>query len=334
MRVTQKDIARKLGLSASLVSRALSGTADRIGADPDTVRAIQEQAQAMGYVPNAAARQLRGTGQPVLGLVAADLEDPFFGPAVAEVIRQCHRTGFALSLAGFDHRTPSAADTHLLLQHDLKALVVVGGGALDWVAPFVERHVRVIRIGSGPAHPAVHEIAIDERAGFTLLVRHLLELGHRDLAFIGVRQAVHERRLGLVRDLLQGHRLKLPPHRSILAGEDVLAAGLEGVERLARQADGRWPTAVIASSDAVALGVLRGAASHGLRVPEHLSVTGFDDLALARLATPPLTSVHQPLAAMVKEALRVAALDGPPAPAAPHPVRLVVRGSTTAAWHG
>lgn len=334
MRVTQKDIARRLGLSPSLVSRALSGTADRIGADPDTVRGIRQEANALGYVPNAAARQLRGTGQPVIGVVAADLEDPFFGPAVAEVIRQSHHAGFALTITGFDHRTPSPTDAALLLQHDLKALILLGSGSVDWIQPFIDRHVRVIRIGAGPGHPALCEIAIDEREGIDLLVRHLIELGHREIAFIGARQPAHARRLDLVREVLRRYRLKLPPAHAVVAAEDVLEAGLSGIEHLARSCGGNWPTAVVASSDAVAMGVLRGAAMHGLRVPDHLSVTGFDDLALARLTTPPLTSVRQPIPDMVKEALRRAVKARPGSPPPPHHVRLVVRGSTTAAWSG
>jgi LacI family transcriptional regulator len=329
MRVTQKEIARQLGLSSSLVSRALSGTAGHIGARPDTVQRIRRKARALGYVPSAAARQLRGGGPPVIGLVAADLQDPFFGPAVAEVIRQSHRAGYALSLAGFEQRTPSRADTELLLQHELDALLVLGGGALEWIEPFRARGIPVVRIGSGPRLPGVADVRVDEARGLELVVQHLLELGHRDFAFIGASLVVHGQRLQLVREALRRHRIKLPPHRAVLAGPDVLEAGLLGAEQLA---GGDWPTAIVCSSDAVALGVLRGAARHGLRVPEHLSVTGFDDLALARLATPPLTSVRQPLDAMVADALRLAREGAGAVPAPPHEPHLIVRSSTTSAW--
>lgn len=331
MRVTQKEIARQLGLSSSLVSRALSGTAGHIGARPDTVQRIRRKASALGYVPSAAARQLRGGGPPVIGLVAADLQDPFFGPAVAEVIRQSHRAGYALSLAGFEQRTPSRADTELLLQHELAALLVLGGGALEWIEPFRARGIAVVRIGSGPRLPGVADVRVDEAKGLELVVRHLLELGHRDIAFIGARLAVHEQRLQLLREALRRRHLKLPPRRAVLAGPDVLEAGLQGVEQLAGTG-GDWPTAIVCSSDAVALGVLRGAARHGLRVPEHVSVTGFDDLALAHLATPPLTSVRQPLDAMVADALRLVREGTRAAPAPPHEPHLVVRSSTTSAW--
>ena len=332
-RITQKDIARELGVSSSLVSRSLAGTAPAIGANPGTVRRIQEQARRVGYIPNAAARQLRGHGQPVVGLVAADLEDPYFGPAVAEVIRQSHRAGFALTLAGFERRQPGLSDVDLLLQHDLKALLILGGGPLDWVKPFVERGVAVIRIGRGLACPGVAEVTLDELTGMGLVVRHLTDLGHRKLAFIGAKLEVHEYRLSLVRQLLRRRGLSLMRGCAILSDPDVNEAGVRGVNLLAAARGEDWPTAIICSSDAVALGVLRGLANHGLRVPEHVSVTGFDDLALARLATPPLTSVRQPMAEMVGEALRMVRAGRDAKPSAPHVPSLMVRASTTSAWN-
>ncbi len=331
MRVTQKQMAQKLGLSPSLVSRALAGTAHRIGADPDTVQRIQAMALELGYVPNAAARQLRGAGQPVLGLVVMDLEDPFFGPAVAEVIRQSHQAGYALSLAGFERRKAEAGDIQLLLQQDLTALLVLGSGPLDWVKPFLARRVRVLRIGSGHAPPDVLQVTQDEAWGLKLVVDHLVELGHRDIAFIGVSLPAHEHRLELVRQQLKRHHLKLRPAQGVLAGTDVLEAGARGVAQLAAREP--WPSAIICSSDAVALGVLRAVARHGLRVPNHVSVTGYDDLALAALVTPPLTSVRQPLSDMVQQALALAAPSRSPASPPPHRPRLVVRESTAAAWN-
>lgn len=333
-RVTQKAIARRLGVSPSLVSRALGGTARDIGADPRTVRRIQEEAAALGYVPSAAARQLRGVGRPVLGLVAADLEDPFFGPAVAEVVRQSHRAGYALALASFEHRQPALSDVEVLLQQHLRALLVLGGGPLDWAKPCVARGLHVVRIGSGarPAGPGITEIRVDEAQGFDLVVRHLAERGHREFAFVGARQTIHERRAVLVRQALRRRRLALPDELAIVAGRDVLEAGLLGVERLERACGGRWPTALVCSSDAVALGVLRGVARAGLRVPDHVSVTGFDDLALARLSTPPLTSVRQPLADLVADALRAVAAGAPAKAPPPRPLHLMVRGSSGPAW--
>ena len=332
-RATQKDIARELGISPSLVSRALGGTAEDIGADPATVRRIQERASSLGYVPSATARQLRGLGQPIIGLTVADLQDPFFGPAVAEIIAQSHRAGFALTLAGFEHRQPRLEDVQLLLQHDLKALLVLGSGPMDWVEPFFIRGVRIICIGGGPARRGVIRVAVDEAWGIRLVAEHLVNLGHRNVAFIGARVDAHEQRLLHLREHLRGRQLKLDPKRALLASPDVLEAGERGADQLIEKGGSDFPSAIVCSSDAVALGVLRALARHGYRVPEHVSVTGYDDLTLARLSTPPLTSVRQPLPEMVEAALRLVEATTLPRQVPLFRPTLMVRGSTTAAWN-
>ncbi|MCS6772295.1 MAG: LacI family transcriptional regulator [Kiritimatiellae bacterium] len=328
MRVTQKDIARRLGVSTSLVSRVLSGTAESIGANPGTIARIRKEAEALGYAPSAAARQLRGRGPGLIGVVAADLEDPFFGPLAAEVARQAHAAGFALTLVGVDRRVPDPSDIHALLQYHLEGLLILGGGPNAWVAPFLERRIRVVRIGVGEGAPHIAQVAVDEIAGFAALIDHLIDKGHRDFAFVGADVPSHRRRRNLVRALLRKRRLALPASRAVLPDSDVLEAGARGGEKLVRANSDQWPTAIICSSDAVALGVLRSVASVGWRVPDHVSVTGFDDLALARLSNPPLTSARQPIDNMVADALRMVREGAPTGVSRLHAPILVVRGST------
>jgi LacI family transcriptional regulator len=264
----------------------------------------------------------------VIGLVALDLEDPFFSHAAAEAVRQLHDAGYAITIAAFTRRTPSTADVRALLEQDLRALVVLGGGSLDWVAPFHKHRVPIVRIGAGRADPRIAEIRVDEERGFGLVVEHLLQLGHRTFAFVGAAQDVHARRRDLVKKLLARHGLKLHPSRAMLPDPDVYEAGLQGGEMLARGNSAESLTAIICSSDAVAFGVLRGLAASGWRAPERVSVTGFDDLPIARLAHPPLTTVRQPLPAMVADALRAVREGAPRDRVSPHAPRLIVRAST------
>lgn len=328
-RVTQKTIAQRLGLSPSLVSRALSGTADAIGADPQTVRAIQEKARELGYVPSAAARQLRGAGQPVIGLAVADLRDPFFGPAVAEIIAQCHRAGYALALTGFEQRQANPADVELLLQHDLSALFVLGSGSLEWTYRFKTRNIPMIRIGQGPRTSGVIDICHDENHGMKLIVDHLIQLRHRRFALVGARLAVHENRLHIARDLL--NKCKVHNVGLFIAPGDgnVIQAGIEATDLLIAKYGRRWPTALICSSDAIAMGVIRGADRQGIKAPLHISVTGYDDIALAELATPPLTSVRQPLPDMVAAAIKFVQSGNTTKPPSSFQPILVVRDSTS-----
>lgn len=325
MRVRQKDIARRLGLSTSLVSRALAGKAASIGVRPETVLQIEQTARALGYVPSAAARQLRGASGGIVGVVAADLQDPFFGPAVAEIIRQSHQAGYALSLVGFDQRGAESPDLGLMLQQDLSGLVVVGGGPLPWIQPFLSRGLAVARIGSGRAPERVCNVAIDEAQAAAALAEHVASLGHQRVALVGANLAVHRERCRLLARALRLEGLAVIGQA--FGSAAVLEAGVEGGRHLLDDAGARPPTAILCSSDAVALGVLRELADRGLRVPKDVSVTGFDDLALARLVNPPLTTIRQPLPDLVRAALQHIAH---PHPRAPAPLRghLIPRAST------
>ncbi|HMP74426.1 MAG TPA: LacI family DNA-binding transcriptional regulator [Kiritimatiellia bacterium] len=325
MAVTQKKIAEALGLSASLVSRALGGKADAIGARPETIARIREMAESMGYVPSGVARRLRGKGKPVIGVMVADIGDPFFSEAASEVIRQGHERGFALAVAGFDHRVIDKDDIWILLEQDLNGLLILGGGEIPWRV----RDLAVARIGSGGSTEGMFGVGVDEAKGFEQLFGHLRELGHRQVGWVGANQPVHRIRLAGAKRIAREAGMVWRRTDEALGSADVLKAGLEGGEMLvAGWARRGLPTALICSSDAVALGVIRVLVGQGLRVPEDVSVTGFDDVLLARLASPPLTTLGQPVREMARLAFdhlscgRVTTDQRNLAP------KLVVRGST------
>lgn len=331
-RITQKTIAEKMGISTSLVSRALSGTAGDIGILPETVQTIQNTARELGYIPNAAARQLRGSGGPVVGVIATDLEDPFFGPVLAEITRRSHGAGYALALAGFDHRVVEPRELNLLLEQYLDGLLVVGGGPIPWVQPFVTRGMPIVRIGSGQAEAGVHQVAPDERQGFDLLIRHLTKEGHRNLGFLGAEVASHLTRLTIFRTALKAAGLHLAHPHALSFGLDVMTTGLQGGERLLAQCGDKPPSAIVCSSDTVAFGLLRVLAMSGMRVPDHISVTGFDDLVMSQLTTPPLTTLRQPIPEMIALALKLIGEGKPGTSSALLPMTLTQRASVTAAW--
>lgn len=301
-RVTQKMIAEQLGLSPSLVSRALNGRAADIGILPTTVAKIEATAARLGYVPSAAARQLKGTGMKVLGVLAADMEDPFFGTVLAEVIRISHARSYALALSGFDRREPETRDLTLLLEQNLAGLVVAGSGPAPWMDPFHARGIPVARIGTGPGEAGLHQVGPDSEGGFADLLEHLAAVGRSRPAFIGADIPVHRERLDEFRAQAGVRGWTLPDNRVRFASREVMLAGAAGAEALLEEGGDR-PDVIVCSSDAVAFGVLRVLADRGIAVPDEMAVTGFDDLPLARLTSPPLTTLRQPIAEMVATAL-------------------------------
>lgn len=325
-RITQQDLARRLGLSRSLVSRALSGTAEAIGIRPDTVARVRREAERHGYWPNSSARRLRGADPATLALVISDLEDPFFGPVVAEFLRQSHRAGYAATLVGLENRVVEPRDLAVLLGHDLSGVVVIGSGEHSWTAEFRRRKLPMVCIGHAPPRSGLTCVSVDEQNGMTQIARHLAALGHRQIGFIGADVPIHRKRFERVSRELRNRRCPAPA--AGFGTGSVLDAGESAVAQLMENLKGRVPTAIVASSDAVAMGALRELDRRGLRVPQDVSLTGFDDLALARLSVPPLTSVRQPVPLLVGEALRIVIHGGPGVELEPE---LVVRASTAEA---
>ena len=327
-RVTQKTVAKKLGLSPSVVSRALSGKAEAIGCTEETVARIIQTAHAMGYIPSAAARQLRGDGGLVIGVVIADVGDPFFSQVMTEVIRQSHARGCALAVAGFDRRIIDQRDLSVLLEQDLAGLLMIGSAPLDWMEPLTRRGHTLMRIGPIHNSAPVHQIGPDEANGFGKLIRHVKALGHRRIGFVGADLDVHRDRLSTARSIAVRAGLSCPDRHIALGSGLVLQAGLEGGQQLIEQAGNRFPSAIICSSDTVAMGVLSALAADGRRVPDEVSVTGFDDLLLSRLTTPPLTTLHQPVEEMTRRALDVIIAGKSKPTALRMPLELIQRGST------
>lgn len=327
-RVTQKTIADKLGLSTSLVSRALSGKAGDIGCSPETASRIVETARRLGYVPSAAARQLRGGGGPVIGVVATDISDPFFSQVMTEVIRQAHDRGCALAVAGFERRQIHQRDLALLLQQDLSGLLLIGGGTDEGFDQLRERRIPVVRIGALTGKASFCQVGPDEKDGFRKLLHHLASLGHRRLGMIGADQPVHRARLAGARRLARARGMSVEPRHVVFGSPEVLKAGIEGGRRLIGQFGSPLPSALVCSSDAVAMGVVAALAEFGFRVPTDFSVTGFDDLMLSQVVAPPLTTLHQPVTEMINWALDALFGERPAKRPRPFPLGLKVRGST------
>jgi len=327
-RVTQKTIAAKLGLSPSLVSRALSGKAGSIGSSAETTERIIQTAHDLGYVPSAAARQLRGEGGPVIGVVVADIGDPFFAQAMSEVVRQTHQRGYALAVAGFDRRIIDRRDVSVLLEQNLAGLLIIGGGPVGWMESIAGRNVTTVRIGSIQPSATFHQIGPDETDGYQKLIRHLGSFGHRHLGFAGADHIVHRERLKLARVIARREGMTCPVRHLAIGSDHVLKAGLEGGLKLIEQSKSKLPTAIICSSDTVAMGVMSVLSERGIRVPDQVSVTGFDDVMLSQLTAPPLTTLHQPVADMIRLALDMIIAGKREAKIVRLPLKLILRAST------
>ncbi len=301
--ITQKDIARALGVSVSLVSRALGGKAKAIGARDGTIARIRRMASSLHYVPNAAARSLRGAAANTLGVVVFDFDDPFFNAVITAIQHRAHASGYSLVLVGFERRRVEPADLDPLLKHRPDGLIIAGSGPVGpWLRPFLRPGRPVVRIGTGKGMPGMRAVSTDHAAGVRAVVAHLTGLGHRRIAFLGTTSALPRQRYRIMAGELRRRALECRREWAVFSDACAAEAGY-GVcrEWVEKRRDG-GVTALVASSDVVAMSALRALHEAGVRVPAEVSLTGFDDIPAARMAIPALTTVRQPVEAMVEAA--------------------------------
>lgn len=322
---TQKDIARELGVSVSLVSRALSGKARAIGVPAETVARIRKTAGQLGYIPDATAQALQGARAMIIGGVIFDFEDPFVGPVVGELQRLAQASGYAMMLTGPEVET--------LVRYRLDGVVVVGSGEPgSWLDLLARRKVPMVRIGSGDVPDACGRVQVDHQAGVRALLGHLVDRGCRRIGFIGGHAAAHRERFQIFREQCAAHGVETRPDWWGISERPVSQAGQDAALRLLDQTGDQLPEAVMASSDAVAVGAYPVFAEAGIGLGSSLSLTGYDGLPLGELVTPSLTTVRQPVHDMVAAGfgwLRQA-MESPPAPeqTVVLPPELIIRRST------
>jgi DNA-binding LacI/PurR family transcriptional regulator len=324
---TMKDIARDAQVSQSTVSRILSGAPPAVPISPATRERVLATAERLRYRPNPLARGLKGAPTMLIGAIVRDVTDPFFATAIDALSSQAREHGYSVVLG----HARGSADEALALAAVLEArqcdAIVLLGDISDeahLLADLATAGVPVIELWRGSGGGGYPVIGVDNAGGMTAALRHLEELGHSRVAFIGdpAKADVAQRRdayLGWAGD-----------HADVVEAANTPGEGARALDRLLKR--DTPPTAVAAATDVLAFGVLHRAAARGLRVPDDLSVTGFDDIPLAACAVPGLTTVRMPVAEMAAEAVRRAVTrpaQSPQPGAQTFPVQLVVRHSTS-----
>ena len=329
--VTMNDIAREAGVSQSTVSRVLNATSSSIPISDETRERVLEAAHRTGYRPNPLARGLRGSRTMLLGVIVREITDPFFAGAIEAVSIEAASRGYNVVLGHAHARADEAIVLRSVLETRHVDAILLLGDMSDQprlIEDLQGSHVPVVALWQGALH-GVPAVSVDNRHGIESALDHLYSLGHRRIAFISGRPLGDiEERQAAYDDWARRFGLRLPRgYLQRVANEP--AAGERALITLLGLSDP--PTAIVCSTDQLAIGVLHGAASAGLRVPDDLSVTGFDDLPLSVFAVPSLTTVRMPVREMAARAVEMA-IDPPRSPTEPVveilPPELVVREST------
>ncbi|MER5983968.1 LacI family DNA-binding transcriptional regulator [Streptomyces sp. NPDC001787] len=326
-RPTSRDVARAAGVSQATVSLVL-GDKWRGRVSQATAQRVRECAGELGYRPNLAARSLRLGRTRTALLVVPALTNEFFARVYTGAAAVAAEHGFGVVLYPSPDGTGPARDPFASAQAALDG-VIASSMASDALGALHGAELPLVMLDSDPAGPeAAAHVNLDIADGMRQVTEHLLALGHR--RFVHVASAVDTWTFAVRARALHDALRDVPDAavRTVRASLDV-RAGHEATAR-ALAAPGPRPTAVVCDDDVLAAGACKAVRRIGLRVPDDISVTGFDDLALATAVEPELTTVQLP-AEQVGErgmAALLAVLDGRPAERGSLPVRLVERGST------
>lgn len=323
---TMEDVARRAGVSRALVSLALSGSPK---VSEQSMKAVLEATDELGYRPNLMARTLASRRAMTIGVLLDDLHNPFYADVADGLLAAATEAGYrVLFTAGLRHGDTQKVAVDTLLQLHVDGIVLVSPrfGAVE-----IEqraRHVPFVIVGEPLKAGVVDTVNVDEREAVRGVLEYLVSIGHTDILHIDggrgaasvVRKRAYEASMAA---------LGLEHRTRVVAGEFTESAGYEAARLLA--ACRPLPTAIFAANDLIAAGVLDGLEEAGVRVPDDVSVVGFDNTLYSKLGRLSLTTVDQPREEMGRVAVRtlLGRLDGASA-GAQHVLgsRLIVRGST------
>lgn len=336
MRVSSslKDVAARAGVSARTVSNVVNGSARVSG---PTRQRVQEAIDELGYRPNLAARNLRGGRTGVIGLAIPELHSPYFGELAGLLVDEARRRSWTVII---DQTHGDADAERRLLTGDGGRVMdglIISPWALEAQEVAATAPLPVVLLGERSPHGLADRVAVDNVAAADEATTHLLALGRRRIAAIGLQPHLHngtaEQRADGYRRALRGAGITPRPEWERTVGA---LHREDGSRAMAELLDGDTvPDAVFAFTDELALGALHMAHERGVRVPEDLAIVGFDDIEDGRFSHPTLTTVSPDKRQIAERALqcladRIYSPDNQvPASDLTIPHRLVIRGTTS-----
>ncbi|RVT84920.1 LacI family transcriptional regulator [Inhella crocodyli] len=325
--VTLGMVAEASGVSPSTVSRILNGTAI---VSPEKRAAVDRAIAELGFVPNPIARGLAGGRTMSVGVVTQSIDSPFYGVALRGIEETLEPAGYsALFVSGHWDEAVEKRCIDTLRSRRVDGMIILNGRLGDAALKALAKALPVVVTGRSLKAPGLCALDFNNVEGARLATQHLIDLGHRDIAHLSGDLAHPD-----ARDRLAGYRAALEaaglPFREALveSGGYFEDGGRDATQRLLDR--GARFTALFAANDQMAFGASVALHKQGLRVPQDVSLVGFDDLALAAHMAPPLSTVHQASLELGRTAaqgmLNLLAGDKP-ALSLPEP-RLIVRDSS------
>ncbi len=352
--VTIQHVAALAKISPSTVSNLLNGRTDRM--KPETRERIELAMERLNYRPSQIARQLKTGQTPLLGLMVPSVANPFWGAFAQQAEATARELGYQV-LLGNAGRDVEAEEHYAesLLSLGIRGLIHGSSPlSLDHLGRMAARGMRVVTFDhrgsdssqSAPVADEYDSVSVDNTAIARVAVEHLIGLGHRRIGLLSGPLKTSSRQLRFLgyQDALEAAGVPFDPDllweaRGFDGFGDVEGSELGRIGTHELMRGDRPPTALLAINDMFAFGAYAAVRELHLTIPDDLSVVGIDDIVFASIASPPLTTVRQPLrellaAAVPRVIARVEGRDKGPAEHQTMPAELVVRGSTSPPWTG
>ena len=335
MPLSIRQIAKLAGVSNATVSRVINGSNL---VTPETTQRIQKIIQDLKFVPNRSAARFKHGKSQIYGAIVPDLTNPFFMEMAKIFEELLVENELELLVSNTDfHSSRTQLSIHRMLLRRVDGVAFMCS-ELETASleSLVQNRIPVVTTDHHRTAPGISDIVLNFRDGMAQIVRHLKELGHRDVGFIGGSEGVatsRDRRDSFLDAVV---RFGMSSQDSwIVPGNFRIGGGAEGMESILRQE--KRPTAVVTANDLTAFGALRKAHEMGLHIPEDISVTGCDDIEMSDVVYPPLTTLRisrRQYAQMLFDALQTGTEDlSAPGKVFSLPMKLVVRRSTGPAPH-
>ncbi|WP_179232936.1 LacI family DNA-binding transcriptional regulator [Paenibacillus rigui] len=299
--VTIKDIAKQIGVSVSTVSRALNNHPD---IKPETKREVLEAMERLQYTPNALARSLINKKSYTVGLMIPDITDPFFAAIADGVEEILSDSGYQVVYGNTTHKQEKEIRfLNSVIERKMDGIIATPDVMSEEIVDMLERlQIPVVLLRRRPPEGLkIPVVDVDHYQGACSAVQYLLSLGHSRIGFLGLPPysfTGQERFRGYI-DTLAAHGLEPLPKEPLFAGRTI-EHGFKAMARLYEEAP--EVTAVFAANDMLGIGALEWLAKNGIRVPDRISVVGFDNLEVTDLHWIKLTTISQPRNLMGKKA--------------------------------
>jgi len=299
-RLDIRTVARKAGVSIATVSRTINHVPT---VDPSLTKRVWAVVQELGYFPNTQARALVSGKSRLFGVIISDIKNPFFPELVESFEDIAVPAGYEILIGstGYDTRRMELC-IQRMLERKVEAVAVMTFGIEE---PLLDRMSRqgipLAFIDVAPKGEGMVAISVDYDSGIDQAVQHLVSLGHTKIAFISGPPRLHSAvmRRDAFQNALAKAGVKVPKH-FLVEGNHTLEGGMHAMKSILKLK--QIPTAILCSNDMTAIGVMHAAAEANLRIPEDISIVGFDDIHIARYMLPPLTSIQMSCRELAKAA--------------------------------